>query len=132
MPAAARFVVALALGQLLIAAWAGWAMALARVDPTAAWAHGLRALHGEAALVGAWSGLAIGVAWWILPRPGGIRPGAARLVAGALLLHAGVWAAGAGIRGGNLAAMFGLCVAASALFGRLRRLPAPVRSGAAR
>lgn len=132
MPAAARFVVALALGQLLIAAWAGWALALARIDPTAAWAHGLRALHSESALIGAWSGLPIGVAWWILPRPGGLRPGAARLVAGALLLHVGVWAAGAGVGAGNLVAMAGLCVAASPLFGRLRRLPSPVGSGAAR
>lgn len=120
MPRAARFVVAIALLELVVTAWAGWALALARVDPDFAWAQALRALHVEAGLVGAWSGMAIGIAWWILPRPRRTRPFAPVLIAGALVLHAGVAGTGAGLRGGPTLAMAGLAVAAAALIGRLQ------------
>lgn len=127
MPRPARLLVALALVQLVFAAWAGWALALARIDPGATWVWALRALHLEAALIGAWSGLALGIAWWILPRPGGRRRFAAALLAGGALLHGGVWLAGAGIRAGQALAAVGLIVAAAALVGRLARpvVPAP-------
>jgi hypothetical protein len=125
MPPAARLLVAAALAELVVAAWAGWAMAVARVAPSMAWAHGLRALHTEAALVGAWTGLALGIAWWIFPRPGGKRRYAAVLLAGGALLHIGVWLAGGGIRAGQALAAVGLIVAAASLVGRLARPVAP-------
>ncbi len=125
MPPVARVLVAAALAQFVLAAWVGWALAVARVAPSFGWAHGLRALHIEAALLGAWTGLAIGIAWWIFPRHGGKRRHAGVLLVGGALLHLGVWLAGAGHRAGQALAAVGLVIAAAALVGRLARPATP-------
>lgn len=57
---------------------------------------GFRNVHLETLLVGWMVQLALGVAFWILPRIGGERPRAELAVAGAALLNAGVLAAAVG------------------------------------
>lgn len=57
---------------------------------------GYRNVHLETLLIGFMVQLALGVAFWILPRVRGERPRAWQAVAGAALLNAGVVAAGAG------------------------------------
>ena len=57
---------------------------------------GFRNVHLETLLVGWMVQLALGVAFWILPRVGGERPRPLLAVAGAALLNAGVLAAAAG------------------------------------
>lgn len=80
-----------ALGSLLLAS-----RELPRLAAVGGGLWGYRNVHLETLLVGWMVQLALGVAYWILPRVGGERPRPELAVAGAVLLNAGVGAAAAG------------------------------------
>ena len=100
MPALSVWMVRLSLLHLVAGSGLGALLLASREMPRLAeiggglW--GFRNVHLETLLVGFMVQLALGVAFWILPRVGGERPRAWQAVAGALLLNAGVLAAAGG------------------------------------
>lgn len=100
MPAPSVWMVRLALVHLVAGSGLGALLLASREMPrlaeVAGGLWGFRNVHLETLLVGFMVQLALGVAYWILPRVGGERPRAWLAVAGAALLNAGVVAAAAG------------------------------------
>lgn len=100
MPALSVWMVRLSLLHLTAGSGLGALLLASREMPRLAeiggglW--GFRNVHLETLLVGFMVQLALGVAFWILPRVGGERPRGWQAAAGAVLLNVGVVAAAAG------------------------------------
>lgn len=97
MPRLSIWAIRIALSYLGIGFTLGALMLATRGTAAAATIGQLRPLHAELLLVGWMVQLALGVAYWILPRQPGAERGDERLAALALLLlNLGLWTAGLG------------------------------------
>lgn len=100
MPGLSVWMVRLSLLHLAVGSGLGALLLASRELPRLAGVGGglwgYRNVHLETLLVGWMVQLALGVAYWVLPRVGGGRPRAGLAAAGAVLLNVGVVAAAAG------------------------------------
>ncbi|SHK68834.1 hypothetical protein [Rhodothermus profundi] len=95
MPSVSCWLIRLALGHLLLGFTMGSWLLVHKTGWLPAW-PGLRLMHVELVLLGFMVLFAVSVAWWILPRRGGVRPSdQGAWVAGGILVG-GVWLVGIG------------------------------------